>query len=467
MRVSKSILINSLLLLSLEVAAQRIGFTIQIASTASSSEAQAIVAGLRAKGVAAYFVKAAVPKRGTRYRVRFGRFDTEVEAKAAGAAACQRGLITEFITAPYAAPAPADSPPAPLANEPESRPQPQAEKVLAAAPAANGGFDLALTNSNWRVARRGAAADKSLRAVYFVDSMTGWTAGDEGAVYRTTNGGRTWKPLLSESSVNLDYIYFADWSNGWMLGGTEDKAGESGRLLLMTKNGGRSWRQRPLPKVVSLHFIDPLTGWAVGNGTTLLRTSDGGEKWSTAPRTEEMSGNFRDVFFLDASHGWIVGNDQANGGAACLFATSDGGNSWRRVALNFPDSAGRPDPGELRSVRFTDLMTGTITGESRDGEARFFIALHTRDGGLTWEQFRIQSSAMRSAQFIDNAKGWSIASVPQQSSILRTDNGGKTWADDLTSHGGQIRNLFFLSPTKGWAVGDRGVILSYQETGNN
>jgi photosystem II stability/assembly factor-like uncharacterized protein len=529
MKLSKTILISSfvyplaLALLSFSVPAQAtqatqeaIGYAIQIASTASQAEAEAIVDQLKAKGVEAYTLKAAVPRRGTRHRVRIGRFSTQLEAKKAGELALSRGFISEFIITTYDPPALAKSslkePKAkPATTQPSPEPEPaKVEQRLATVgapaaeelskvddapapgssenipeiagdniPPAKAMIDLAVSNRNWRVSRRGAGADKNLKAIYFVDSITGWAAGDDGATFRTTDGGRSWKPLLSGAPADIDFIYFADWSNGWMLGEADENK-EAGRLLFTTNNGGRSWRHKSLPKVVSLHFIDKSTGWAVGRDATALKTTNGGEEWTRITGFEELlglpvassTGNFglRDVFFLNANNGWMIGNFYGRGSSSIggLFATSDGGKSWRR--MNLPDSSGRPIPGELHSVRFRDINTGTVAGEMYDGDGHFFFVLHTRDGGQTWDQHRTPSSATHSTRFIDLSNGWSAASAPRDgraqaavydTTLMRTADGGKTWQNDFIARGGRIRNLFFLSPAKGWAVGDHGTILQY------
>jgi photosystem II stability/assembly factor-like uncharacterized protein len=521
----------SLALLSFNVPAQAIGYAIQVASTTTQSEAQLIVNELKAKGVDAYILKAVVRRKGTRYRIRIGRFSSQLEAKEAGELALSRGIISEFITTTYDPPAIARSvkkDPKAKSVDPQSSPEPEpakieqkiaAEEAPAAKPAAEepskgltddapteaptppasenvpeisaenippaeGVIDLAVNNNNWRVARRGAGADKSLTAVYFVDSITGWAAGDDGATFRTTDGGRSWKPLLTGAAANIDFIYFADWSNGWMLGELDkpDKNEEAGRLLFTTNNGGRSWRHKPLPKVTNLHFIDKLTGWAVGRDATALKTTNGGEEWTRMTGfegllglpVESSTGNFglRDIFFLNADTGWMIGNLYGRGSSSIggLFVTSDGGTSWKQVPLKMADSSGRPIPGELHSVRFSDLNTGTVAGEMYDGDGRFFFVLHTRDGGQTWEQHRTPSRATHSTRFIDLSNGWSAASAPREgkaeaviydTTLIRTDDGGKTWQNDFIARGGRIRSLFFLSPTKGWAVGDRGMILQY------
>jgi photosystem II stability/assembly factor-like uncharacterized protein len=157
-----------------------------------------------------------------------------------------------------------------------------------------------------------------------------------------------------------------------------------------------------------------------------------------------------------------------------LFVTSDGGTTWKRVPLTVQTkySSGRFTPGMLFSVHFTEVNAGTVTGEMYDGEERFFFSLHTRDGGKSWEQYRTPSRALHSTQFLDPALGWTAAAAPREggadavvydTTLLRTDNGGASWRQDFTARGSRIRGVFFLSPTKGWAVGDRGMILRYEE----
>lgn len=613
--------------------AQSRGFTIQVASSPSEAEARSSVASLQAKGLEAYWVKAAVPGKGTRYRVRIGQYKSQAEAKAKADQFLGRGVIKEFIIAPYdasssiaskadpegektskgvkkqprqpaqkpenasTAKAPVDVAAAEPASDPSSLPsslkeaskeagegtkndvpvntgsvseaaKPNAEKPVlasvdsisesrperklpeakpgakaeaaktpseklaaekgASAPAkgektpktssqpaslesglgatptrkdsnaeptiatpamADALADVTFNNDNWKVVRRTVETDKNLRAIYFVDSMTGWAAGDAGAVYRTTDGGKSWKPLLSGAAANINFIYFIDWNYGWMLGESGGKMAdetEGENILLLTTNGGRTWTRKSLPNVTNLYFTDAKTGWAVGKNATLLKTTDGGLEWNKVESLEKLIGlpidsssynfGFRDIHFTDAENGWLIGNfyGRARSNIGGIFMTSDGGATWKRVPITFQTqhTSGRFTPGLLHSVRFTDATTGSVTGEMYDGEGRFFFALHTRDGGKTWDQFRTPSRATHSTQFLDLANGWTAAFAPREggaeavvydTTLMRTDNGGKSWRNDFIARGRRIRGVFFLSPTKGWAVGDRGMILCYEE----
>lgn len=73
----------------------------------------------------------------------------------------------------------------------------------------------------------------------------------------------------------------------------------------------------------SVHFIDELNGFAVGEFGTILATADGGENWSTMePLPNEFYPMAAD--FLDATTGWIGGLD------GVIWQTEDGGLSWQR-----------------------------------------------------------------------------------------------------------------------------------------
>jgi Uncharacterized protein related to plant photosystem II stability/assembly factor len=59
-------------------------------------------------------------------------------------------------------------------------------------------------------------------------------------------------------------------------------AGDFGTILV-SDDGGRSWRQAATPTratLTALHFIDAKHGWAAGHGGVLLETRDGGTQWT-------------------------------------------------------------------------------------------------------------------------------------------------------------------------------------------
>ncbi len=71
-----------------------------------------------------------------------------------------------------------------------------------------------------------------LRAVHFIDSMTGWAAGGDGTVLHTSNGGTTWDDRSIATTVDWEDVIFINALRGWVVGGT---------TIAGTTNGGLSW----------------------------------------------------------------------------------------------------------------------------------------------------------------------------------------------------------------------------------
>jgi photosystem II stability/assembly factor-like uncharacterized protein len=143
-------------------------------------------------------------------------------------------------------------------------------------------------------------------------------------------------------------------------GGRLVAAGERGTVLL-SDDGGASWRQAQVPVQVTLtalRFLDARTGWAVGHLGTILKTEDGGERWSLqldgmraaalwaaaleggderarkrarALREEGPDKPFFDIEFIDAQHGVAVGSYNL------AVATADGGRSWTPLSPRLPN----------------------------------------------------------------------------------------------------------------------------------
>ena len=106
----------------------------------------------------------------------------------------------------------------------------------------------------------------------------------------------------------------------------------SGSRVALSRNGGASWLQRgpdlqgSVGDINALDFRDAAHGVAVGSRGLILVTSDGGRSW----RSPRISGGTpsRDLLAVDLSGP----RGYAGGASGALLSTTDGGETWTRVS---------------------------------------------------------------------------------------------------------------------------------------
>lgn len=179
--------------------------------------------------------------------------------------------------------------------------------------------------STWQVLS--APPDSAFYAVTFLDSLTGFSGG-ENAIYRTTDGGESWQVQTIEPGVRFGVtdIYFVDEQYGWAVGGRSDLF-DSG-IILNTVDGGETW-QVQLPETLILqavYFTSRMQGYSVGFNVfwegVIMRTNDGGENWETHYLPSSW---LNDLVFTDDSTGWVVGD------YGFIWYTKDGGETWEQI----------------------------------------------------------------------------------------------------------------------------------------
>lgn len=109
----------------------------------------------------------------------------------------------------------------------------------------------------------------------FLDPARGWTgavggfhlAGQTIRIFRTTDGGTTWKSSQVTVDAPLDIsLDFVDPQHGWLVVATQTGSGfVSAGQLFQTADGGVTWNALPPPPSGhAVRFIDLSTGWKCG-----------------------------------------------------------------------------------------------------------------------------------------------------------------------------------------------------------
>jgi photosystem II stability/assembly factor-like uncharacterized protein len=296
-----------------------------------------------------------------------------------------------------------------------------------------------------------------LRGVSFVDSQRGWVVGNDGTILTTSNGGEDWTTQSIGIDVDFYGVSFPDSLHGWACG---YRPGGFGGYIYVTSDGGLTWiEQLHISNVIfsDILFVDSSHGWAVGTGG-IWATSDGGTTWNKQYGGSSIS--LGGVSFVDSTHGWAVGFNNAIP-SSLILTTSNGGVTWTEQGepITFEGF-----PAGLGDVFFIDSTHGCIVGG-------YGTILTTSDGGLTWIQ-RITDAYVGSedgtitrVSFADLSHGWAVGNWM----ILETTDGGTSWSlqrlyqDDIA-----LRDVFFVDSSHGWAVGWKhagtGTILKYTPT---
>ncbi len=104
--------------------------------------------------------------------------------------------------------------------------------------------------------------------------------------------------------------------------------------------------------MLSVQFVNPNTGYAVGASGTIIKTTNAGLNWVS--QTSDSSGIFYSVFFTDANTGYIGGHTFSTQIKARILKTTNGGQNWNSVLEN--------EPYRILSLYFTNASTGYAVG---------------------------------------------------------------------------------------------------------
>ncbi len=155
----------------------------------------------------------------------------------------------------------------------------------------------------------------------------------------------------------------------------------------------------------------------------------------------------RDVAFVDARHGWAVGD------CGVIWHTADGGEHWQQQSSGVDC--------RLESVSFIDANTGWAAGGFTLPYTHLStgVILHTTDGGEHWTRIdKPLLPTIHNIKFFNVSRGCAIgaASALNRGMIFYTDNGGKDWTPIAAA-----ADRFVASDIVGDFISDRfGVAIS-------
>jgi photosystem II stability/assembly factor-like uncharacterized protein len=328
----------------------------------------------------------------------------------------------------------------------------------------------ATASSSPRLTRQHSGTTNRLQAISPVNAQVVWASGINGTYTITTNGGRTWHPGVVPGAETLQFrdVQAVSASEAYLLAagvGTDSR-------VYKTIDGGRTWKlqfknQDPNGFYDCFAFWTPDRGITMGDAVNgrfpVIRTTDG-KHWSNigshlpAAQTGEaaFAASGTCVATQGTSRAWI-----GTGGAAKarILRTGDGGNTWK--AYQTPIVQGTPSSGVF-TVAFRDASHGILAGgELAEPTKRSDNVAVSTDGGRTW-------TLAQRTPFPGAAFGLSYVGGSRANNVVITGPGGAAWSRTE----GQSWHLLpgvqdfwavaFAGPDAGWLVGTEGRILKVE-----
>lgn len=279
-----------------------------------------------------------------------------------------------------------------------------------------------------------------------------------------------WQKLATEPyKGKQDDISVVDPDTGWY--------GNGQGKLYATTDGGVSWTKvwdRPGTFIRALGFIDARRGFLGNVGTDyypgvtdkqpLYRTEDGGVTWQpvTAPGIGAVAGicgidilPVRRVYQGELRGGHVIHAAGRVGGPAAVLRSTDSGASWTVQDLS-------KQAGIILDIKFHDTMTGFVAASTDSDAARGeALILRTGDGGRTW------APVYRSGRKFENVwkmswpsprvgyatvQSYDDAPANTRRVVVKTVDGGRAWHELplVDAPGVQQFGIGFLDERRGW-----------------
>lgn len=282
------------------------------------------------------------------------------------------------------------------------------------------------------------------------DAKSTWyVASAYGGVWKTVNAGTTWKPIFDAQGTASIGCVVVDPKRPltvWV-GSGENNSQRSvgwGDGVYRSDDGGRSWRNLGLKasEHIGMIAIDPRNSdvvlvaaqgplWAPGGDRGLFRTTDGGKTWTPVLKVDEWTGA-NEVHFDPRDPNIVYATTYQRhrkvwtlidgGPGSAIWKSADGGATFTKLSGGLPhEDMGRI--GLALSPAEPHVVYAVV--EAANGAGGFF---RSTDDGLNWEkmnEFGSTSAQYYNEIFCDPTQPGRVYAI--DTFLQVTDDGGRTF----------------------------------------
>jgi photosystem II stability/assembly factor-like uncharacterized protein/thioredoxin-related protein len=299
-----------------------------------------------------------------------------------------------------------------------------------------------------------------------------WASGGSGTFLHTIDHGRSWQAGTVAGAEALDFrdVHCWDQERAILLSAGSPAA------IYKTEDGGTTWRRTffdDSPQIFfnGMAYWDDSNGIAVGDPIdgkfVVITTVDGGESWRALPPENlppALAGEAN--FAASGTCLAVYGTDMVwfgtGGPTARVFRSTDHGATWS--VAETPLRSGESSQGVF-SLYFSDDQNGiAVGGDFQDIGNPLDNAALTSDGGATWSVAPAPPAGFRECVVpVSRQTPWLLMAVGPSGADVSFDH-GRTWnaAGALALHAA----AFTTDGSRGWAVGAGGQVATWmiQET---
>jgi photosystem II stability/assembly factor-like uncharacterized protein len=317
---------------------------------------------------------------------------------------------------------------------------------------------------SWQATPSGTSAE--LRGLSVVGDKVAWASGAKGTVLRTVDGAH-WQAMQVPDAEKIDFrdIHAIDARTAIVMGAGPGAASR----IYRTEDGGATWKLMATNQVAE-GFWDAMAFWDKDNGILfgdpvkgnfqVYTTSDGGANWhevaakglEAMPNEGAFAASGTCLTVAGANEAWI-----ATGGSATsrVFHSADRGKTWRAASTPIP--AGASARGVF-SVAFLNPKEGFAAGgDYKETQMAGINGAVTNDGGASWTPVAVAPAGYLSVVVPVPGAPRALVAAGLAGSGYSLD-AGKSWTVlDKTP----MNTVGFAGPSNGWAVGPKGLLMKY------
>lgn len=304
----------------------------------------------------------------------------------------------------------------------------------------------------------------------------------------TSTSVNPWQVITLETNATFSDLAFTDEpTHGWLVG--------SQAALFETTDGGTTWQERQLDlgeekvsfTAVSFHGEE---GWIAGKPSILLHTEDGGETWTRIPLSEKLPGAPYGITALAPQTAEMVTD------LGAIYKTTNSGRNWKALvegAVGVARTISRSPDGKYIAVSARGNFYSTWepgqsewTPHNRTSSRRLQQMGYTDDGRL-WLIARggqlqfsqagepAESEDWKEPIYPEFSTSWGLLDLAYRTpeeiwvtggsgNLLVSADGGLNWEKDraVEEVPSNFYKIEFLSPEKGFVLGQKGVLLKYE-----